>query len=109
MSSIRLKKERDGQKPGTVISVPFGTGQQLIADGIGERLSVVPVPTAEMDLQTIAATRDRIKNIEAESAAPPAPVPAPEFNRPGPDLETIPAKPVVLPVKKAPEKHADKK
>lgn len=34
MSSIRLKKEHDGHKPGAVISVPWLRGKELVAGGV---------------------------------------------------------------------------
>lgn len=35
MSSILLKKDHNGQKAGTVISVPFLVGKELLKKGIG--------------------------------------------------------------------------
>ena len=42
MSSIKLKKDHEGQKAGTVVSVPFGKGQTMIAHGIGDWYDSTP-------------------------------------------------------------------
>lgn len=47
MSSIRLKKEYDGNKAGSVVSVSFIQGRELIAKGIGEYASTPPAPIVQ--------------------------------------------------------------
>ena len=69
MSSIRLLKDHERGKRGTVISVPFGLGAELIAAGIGERPGPVPEAVAEIQAAPVAV----VSTPAAPVAAPPAP------------------------------------
>lgn len=69
MSSIRLLKDEPNRGlRGDIISVPFGVGQRMIADGVGEYPQAAPVaPAAPAVAATSLADRhaDEIKRLNA--------------------------------------------
>ncbi len=62
MASILLKKEHNGSRAGTVISVPFSQGLNLIAAGIGERLEDLR-PKPDAPIVDIGSLKNQIRDL----------------------------------------------
>lgn len=63
MSTVKLKKDRGTDKAGAVISVPFGVGQTLVANGEAE----YPKPAATS--ATVNAPAPSVANVHAQEIA----------------------------------------
>lgn len=66
MSSIYLKKDYDGQKAGTIISVPFGVGKSLIKSGVGD------YPTDEQRHKPVMAEHGHAQAAQPKAEQPKA-------------------------------------
>lgn len=81
MSSIRLKKDHGAHKAGATISVPFGVGQTMLRDGVGEYPPVAAVvpkapavpPPADRHAAEVARLRAHyeasLKDVRDDAAA----------------------------------------
>jgi len=66
MSSVRLKRPRNGAKAGDVVSVPFAVGKELVAKGEAEYPTPNP-PTPAAQPSELAAARQRINDLVNEN------------------------------------------
>lgn len=73
MSSVLLKQDHDGKKAGTVVSVPFGVGQSMVAGGIGEYPAspptIAPAAPAPTAADRYAAEVAKLKAAHAAAVA----------------------------------------
>jgi hypothetical protein len=76
MSSIRLLQDHEKGKRGQVVSVPFGVGQNMVAQGIGEYPTPgappAPRPTGDIDkmkTEAVAAMKSQEQAHQADLAS----------------------------------------
>lgn len=85
MSSMYLLKDRPPAKKGDVVSVPFVTGQQMLADGDAVYAADKPAPIVEPIAEPIPEAKPESK--PARKEIKPEPKPEPKLDKPEPAKE----------------------
>ncbi len=68
MSSVRLKKDHPLGKEGQIVSVPFGTGKDMIREGLAEYPQAQIARPARTALPELVAMQQTIANLQGQVA-----------------------------------------